>query len=190
MSQRVHQVAKELGLTSKELVAKLGEMGVTAKNHMSSVDDAVAEQLRSAHASTTSSSANAVAAPVKSKPKKPPQVAQSKVSATVSADPAEVLQPTVAPEPPPAPSPKTAKVEVPTVPTESSDTEPERTKLQLDFPITVKEFAIKLDIKPSELIQRFIGLGVFVNINQALDQVTAQQIASQYAIELEGVPTI
>jgi translation initiation factor IF-2 len=42
----VHEVAKELGLTSKEVLAHLEKIGQPAKSHASSVDEAVAERVR------------------------------------------------------------------------------------------------------------------------------------------------
>ena len=39
MSIRVHQLAKELGITSKELIDKLHSLKIDAKGHMSSLDD-------------------------------------------------------------------------------------------------------------------------------------------------------
>ena len=35
---RVHELAKELGLNSKELIQKLSKLGVSVKSHMSSLD--------------------------------------------------------------------------------------------------------------------------------------------------------
>ncbi|MEA2509614.1 MAG: translation initiation factor, partial [Actinomycetota bacterium] len=43
---RVHEVAKELGVTSKEVLAHLEKIGEPAKSHSSSVDEAVAERVR------------------------------------------------------------------------------------------------------------------------------------------------
>ncbi|MEA2485462.1 MAG: translation initiation factor, partial [Actinomycetota bacterium] len=43
---RVHEVAKELGVTSKEVLAHLEKIGEPAKSHSSSVDEAVAARVR------------------------------------------------------------------------------------------------------------------------------------------------
>ena len=43
---RVHEVAKELGVTSKEVLAHLEKIGEPAKSHASSVEEAVAERVR------------------------------------------------------------------------------------------------------------------------------------------------
>ncbi|HLW58967.1 MAG TPA: translation initiation factor IF-2 [bacterium] len=47
---KVHELARELGLTSKELIAKLEALKVPVRNHMSVLDDSVVEHLRKAHA--------------------------------------------------------------------------------------------------------------------------------------------
>ncbi|MBN1353931.1 MAG: translation initiation factor IF-2 N-terminal domain-containing protein, partial [Candidatus Omnitrophica bacterium] len=46
MSIRVHALAKELDLTSKELIEKLKTLGVTVKGHMTALDDETAEIMR------------------------------------------------------------------------------------------------------------------------------------------------
>ena len=43
---RVYELAKELNLSSKEVIKKIGEFGVDLSNHMSSVEDEIATRLR------------------------------------------------------------------------------------------------------------------------------------------------
>ena len=43
---RVHEVAKELGLSSKEVLAHLEQIGQPAKSHSSSIDEDLAARLR------------------------------------------------------------------------------------------------------------------------------------------------
>ncbi|MEO2148971.1 MAG: translation initiation factor IF-2 N-terminal domain-containing protein, partial [bacterium] len=43
---RIHTLAKELGLQSKDLMEMLAARGIQVKNHMSSVDDGMAAHLR------------------------------------------------------------------------------------------------------------------------------------------------
>ncbi len=45
-SMRVHELAKEFGMTSKELLAKLEEMKIPAKNHASTLVDAYVDKIR------------------------------------------------------------------------------------------------------------------------------------------------
>ncbi|HYP24506.1 MAG TPA: signal peptidase I [Actinomycetota bacterium] len=50
---RVHEVAKQLGVTSKEVLACLEELGEARTTHASSVDDALAERVKEALAPET-----------------------------------------------------------------------------------------------------------------------------------------
>ena len=43
----MYEIAKELGVPSKDLLAKLSSMGVEAKSHSSTVSQDVADKLRS-----------------------------------------------------------------------------------------------------------------------------------------------
>src|ERR671914_654332 len=43
---RVHEVAKELGLTSKEVLAHLESIGQPVKSHASTIEEALAERVR------------------------------------------------------------------------------------------------------------------------------------------------
>ena len=43
---RVHELAKELGIDNKELIEILQKKNVEVKNHMSSLEDSVAEEIR------------------------------------------------------------------------------------------------------------------------------------------------
>src|SRR5687768_10554781 len=43
---RVHELAKELGLSSKDAISKLAALGIEVKSHASSIETADAERLR------------------------------------------------------------------------------------------------------------------------------------------------
>lgn len=45
---KIHEIAKEIGLTSKEIIEKANELGIEAKSHMSGVDEAEANKIKSA----------------------------------------------------------------------------------------------------------------------------------------------
>jgi len=45
---KVHELARELGLTSKDLIAKLESMNIPVRNHVSALDDQVVERVRKA----------------------------------------------------------------------------------------------------------------------------------------------
>ena len=52
---KVHELAKELGLTSKELIAKAEALGIEAKTHMSSLEDEDVDRLKKESISSKSS---------------------------------------------------------------------------------------------------------------------------------------
>ena len=103
--KRVHEIAKEHGLSSKELLAKLHAAGVEAKAAASSVDEAVAlEALGDGPAGAAASSnggSSASAAPAKpaaKAPSKTPAKAKAPAKGTAGA-PADGGQPAAAPPP-------------------------------------------------------------------------------------------
>jgi translation initiation factor IF-2 len=101
--KRVHEIAKEQGLSSKELLEKLKAAGVEAKAAASSIDEAVA--LKALANGTPPAGANGAASPngaaaVKAAADAQPAKAQPSAASAPSAS---------APTPPPAPAPAPAK---------------------------------------------------------------------------------
>ncbi len=119
---RIHELAKELGIDSKELIKKLQVLNFPVKNHMSSVDE----------------------------------------------DTAEIIKHEVG---------------------ELSKKEIESNLIEVDFPITAKDLAVKLNKKPSELLGDLIKQGKFYTINQALDEQAASEIAYGYKVNLKRKPS-
>src|SRR2546428_3377931 len=96
---RVHELAKELGVTSKELLETLEQMGVSGKSASSSVPEDIVPRLRA-------SGGKATAAPPRSRevlePPPQPRRAKPKRAAAAAHTPAPV------PPAPPAPAPRGA----------------------------------------------------------------------------------
>src|SRR5437763_11538822 len=96
---RVHQIAKELGLASKDAVDMLTKLGVDVRNHASTIEDADAAKLRvlvkNGSATPASQAAAAPAPPVRAAPAPAPR--------GPTAPPAPRSQPVAAPAPAPAP---------------------------------------------------------------------------------------
>lgn len=115
---RIHELAKKLGIDSKELIEKLKGLNFPVKNHMSSVD----------------------------------------------AETAEVIK---------------HEVE------ELKKKEVEENVIEVDFPITVKDLAVKLNMKPSFVLGDLIREGKFFTINKNLDEKTARGIAYKYKVNLK-----
>ncbi|WP_336513386.1 translation initiation factor IF-2 N-terminal domain-containing protein, partial [Mycobacteroides franklinii] len=100
---RVHELAKELGVTSKEVLARLSDQGEFVKSASSTVEAPVARRLResfggdkSAPAASNGAAAETAAAPRKAGPK----------PGAPKPAPKKVVEPVV--EAPPAPEPVAA----------------------------------------------------------------------------------
>ncbi|GGU37546.1 translation initiation factor IF-2 [Lentzea flava] len=115
---RVHELAKELGVTSKEVLNKLAEQGEYVKSASSTVEAPVARRLRDAYVKTEAKPKPAAPKPSAPKPKAPAPVAaaapaapaEPKPAATSDSKPAAPAAPKAVPGPkPPAPRPAAPK---------------------------------------------------------------------------------
>ena len=103
---RIFELAKELGMTSKDLIALFGRLGLEAKNQLSVVDDKIADLLR---AQLKAKSAPKPEPPAKVAPAKPARAPRAPAAAPppVAAEPIPTLKPVArrAVAPPPAAAP-------------------------------------------------------------------------------------
>ncbi|MBN2483834.1 MAG: translation initiation factor IF-2 [Candidatus Omnitrophica bacterium] len=65
----------------------------------------------------------------------------------------------------------------------------EENVIDVDFPITVKDLAVKLNQKPSEILKILMSKGKMAMINQTLDNKLAQEIAYSFKINLRQKPS-
>ncbi|HRZ86898.1 MAG TPA: translation initiation factor IF-2 [bacterium] len=201
---RVHELAKELGIPSKDLIEKLKSLGHDVKGHMSSLDEkiiALARQSAAAHppAAPAAEAKKEGPAAHPHAPAKPKAVKKEKAAepaASKAAEPAHEAPkkhhkephakehaaahpkeiPAAAAQPPVA-EPPAAEPAAPAAP-------PQLTVVDVAFPISVKDLAEKLHCKSNELIMKLMSKGVFASINQALDLKTANAVAVGYGVEL------
>jgi len=122
LKMRIYELAKQLGLTSQQLIEKLKELNFPVKSHMSSVDEETAEIIKH----------------------------------------------------------------------EIEDLEKrkiEENVVEVEFPLTVKELAVKLNQKPSQILTYLLKKGFFYNINQSLPKEVAKQIAYDFGFNLKEKPS-
>ena len=184
---RVHELAKELGLTSKEVLAHLEKIGVAVKSHASTVDEDTAAKVRS-DLGNGSAPAPAKAAPKKAAPKKaaapkaePKAAPKAEPKAAPKAEPTpEKVTP---PEPVPAPAPAVAApaVEEPVAAAPADDL------LKVHRGITVKEFAEKVDRPPTEIVKVLLGLGEMVSVTQSMSDEAVLLVAEEIGIRVQVV---
>jgi translation initiation factor IF-2 len=133
---RVHELAKELGVSSKELLGTLGQMGVAGKSASSSVPEDLVPRLRASGGKATEAPKRREVlepppAPRKPKPKpkaKPTQKANAAPAAAAPAVPTDtVVAPEAAPDTEPASAPAAVAVaEAPAVTTTPAAAAPDK----------------------------------------------------------------
>ena len=163
---RVHELAKELGLTSKECVSKLHDMGVEAKSHMSTIEEAAAELLRE-ECSAKSSAATAPEAPPASPPARKPKT---------SSPPAAPV-PEQAPPPAPTPESPPAKAESP-----AAEQPP---VIHVKGTMVVRELAEQLGVRPNALITELMSMNVLASIAQRVDLTVVRRVAEKHGFVVE-----
>jgi translation initiation factor IF-2 len=61
-------------------------------------------------------------------------------------------------------------------------------EVELEFPVSVKDLAVKLQVKPSRLIQELMRMGVFATINQQLSQEDATKVCEIFGYKAKPAP--
>ncbi|MDA9101137.1 translation initiation factor IF-2 [Omnitrophica bacterium] len=167
---RVHELAKELGVTSKEMIAEIKKLGGEVKNHMSHVEDAILEKLSKTKPSKGAEPEKKAAAKPGSKKEAPKKEEPKREE----------------------PKREPVKVEAPVTPVELPKSAPAaapvKKKVVIRFPVTVGALAADLKMRLPELIKALMTLGVFANINQLLNEEIVFTLAEQLGVEIEKLP--
>ncbi|SHJ90904.1 translation initiation factor IF-2 [Paramaledivibacter caminithermalis] len=148
---RVYQLAKKIGVSSKELIAKLNEFDLEVANHMSTLDDEDANLILEYYQSEDKEENGN-----KGKNNKTNYNKKSKNKNIKDKD---------------------KKSEEENLTNQNNTKEKE---LKLSEKIVVKELAEKLNVNPNDLIMKLMNLGTMAAINQEIDFETAEVIATEY----------
>ncbi|HEX9257565.1 MAG TPA: translation initiation factor IF-2 [Actinomycetota bacterium] len=182
---RVHELAKELGVTSKELLETLEQMGVSGKSASSSVPEDIVPRLRA-------SGGKATTAPPKSRevlepPPQPRRAKPKRVAAAVKPPapaPAAVPAPVVAEAPAPArPQARKRAAEKPEPPAPSGPV------LQVVHGATPQVIAEKLDRSPAEIVKILFMAGEMATATTSLTDDAIRVIADElgYTATIVGI---
>ena len=176
---RVHELAKELGIHSKDLLDQLTAMGLQPKKHMSTLEADVVAKLKSA-AKTAPTVPVAVLAPENTAPK-------GVVKPTPPAAPVATPKPAPPPTPPVIVKPAAPVVAAaPAVTTPASEAPAEGSKIIiLKGPIIVRDLAGFLGVRPNQLIAELMRLNVLASINEQIDVKDAARIAEKHGFTVE-----
>lgn len=176
---RVHELAKELGLSSKETIEKLAQIGVEVKSHSSSVEEEVADKLRgkgkAASPKPTDKPTEAKPAPPKAPP--PPPSPTPEPTTEAKPTPAPVKEPAQDGRAQAAPAPAPAAAPAPPAPPAAPA--PAAT-IQVARGVTVEEFAEKLGLSASEVIKKLLSLGEMRTITQSLTDEEVELLSHEF----------
>src|SRR5918994_1563690 len=161
---RIHELAKELGVSSKELLETLEKMGVTGKSASSSVPEDLVPRLRASGGKVTkpAKSRQVMEPPPKPRPKvKPRPKAAPKVAAVPHAEPA----------PPEEPEPAAGPI------------------LQVVRGSTPQIFAEKTNRSPADIVKILFMAGEMVTATTSLSDEALQTLGSElgYHVEIVGM---
>jgi translation initiation factor IF-2 len=169
---RVHELAKELGVTSKELLASLREMGVDGLTASSSVPDQAVPRLRASggKAVPEAKMKEAVEEPLpKARPRRKPVEEAPARHEPEAAEP--VVEPAPAAAPPPAPEPETSGLPV----------------LRVVKGATAQDIAERTDRSPADIVKILISLGEMATATQSLSDDAIGVVARELGYEAEIV---
>ncbi len=184
---RVYQLAKELNIGSKELIARLKDLGVQVNSHMSTLEEEDAslvieliedekkdkapeeDSVLDDNEKRESDRIVKETKKAKAKPKDADKEEKQHLKSTKSKPKKEQSKQT-----PDKTSDKPADVKK-----EGSNI------IEIGEKIIVKDFAEKIKKNPNEIIMKLIQKGVMAAINQEIDFESAQAIASDYEIDVE-----
>lgn len=164
---RVHELAKELGISSKDLInLLLEEFDIEVKNHMSTIDDEDAELIKEFFADNEK---DAIIANVNSKKEDIVEVYE------------EILNESVAKE-------KKSKKNKNKVSNENENSseidEDSNDIIEMNDTITVKSLSDKLGKSTVEVIKQLMFMGVMAAINQELDFETAKKLGEKFEVDV------
>jgi translation initiation factor IF-2 len=185
---RVHELAKELGVTSRELLEALEQMGVSGKSASSSVPEDMVPRLRASGGKATAAPAKPREVlepppqPRRAKPK-PKRAAAAPAAEPAAEAPAEAVAEPVVAAPAPAPSRRRppAEPDAPSAPTGPI--------LQVVTGATPQVIAEKLDRSPAEIVKILFMAGEMATATTSLSDDAIRVIADElgYRADIVGI---
>ncbi|SHE61142.1 translation initiation factor IF-2 [Thermoanaerobacter uzonensis DSM 18761] len=161
---RVYELAKELNLSSKDLISKLNDLDIKVKNHMSTLEDEEVELIMDL---------------LSDKPQQTEEVDQQKEEDTFEDNLEDIEEERVYKKSFKKGNKKNKKNNKKMVLTEEKE-EDEIKIITIPEFLTVKELAEKMKVNPTEIIKKLIAKGIMVTVNQQIDFENAAKIAEEY----------
>jgi len=175
-------LAKELEISSKELIEKLNDLSIEVNSHMSTLEDENANIIIELF---TNESKKEIISNTKEEP--PNQKKHEDIKVEDQKNKPDVPIPTRNKKEKKNKNKNKNKRNKNSMPDNYDmrvESKGERV-IQLKSNVTVKELAEVMDKNVSEIITKLIRLGVMATINQEIDYNTAEIIASEFGVEVE-----
>ncbi|HWC72090.1 MAG TPA: translation initiation factor IF-2 [Actinomycetota bacterium] len=207
---RVHELAKELEVTSKELLATLEHMGVSGKSASSSVPEDLVPRLRASGGKATEAPKRREVLeppPAPRKPKKPAAKKQPAAAETPPAEPAATTQPAaeLAAEEPAAAQPGSPAAEAPAAPAAEAPpsvpaagarrpprvartpAEPAVPTLRVVRGATPQDIAERVSRSPADMVKILFLAGEMATATTSLSDEAITLVAGELGMEAEIV---
>ncbi|PYZ93104.1 translation initiation factor IF-2 [Salipaludibacillus keqinensis] len=185
---RIYEYAKEHNTTSKEVIDRLKKLGIEVTNHMSVITDETVQKLEKP--ASGSAEKNEKTAPNQANNKRRPE--KNSDDQPSKEKPRKRTSKEDDPKNRPNKKDKNKKrnpqqnQKQHTQGGKKNDVKKEMpSKIIYSTPITVGEFAHKLNKEPSEIIKKLLFLGVMATINQEIDKDTIAILAEEFGVEVE-----
>ena len=153
---RVYELAKELEMTSKELIEKVVDLNLNINSHMSSLDEEEAILIKE-----LIEEENKKVKDLKKKNNKQNKTKEDKGENTIE------------------------KEEIKNTMNEKEKNIPNEKEIEIESSIIIKDLATKLEVSPSQIITKLIALGMMLNQNQPIDFDTASLIAEDFGFKVK-----
>ena len=174
---RVHELAKELEVSSKDLINQIRNLGQEVKTHMSVVSDEIIPLIRKVHGHAvkpgTAKKSKTGTAPGSSLAGEK-NAAERASKETLSSEPASLK-----------PHPGDKVLSGATAVLENAAVVP--SKLAIRFPLTVGNFSEQLKIRIPDVIKALMGIGIFANVNQLINEEIGFKAAHALGVPIEKV---
>jgi translation initiation factor IF-2 len=186
---RIHELAKELGVSSKELLETLEKMGVMGKSASSSVPEDLVPRLRASGGKVTKPAKprQVMEPPPKPRPKAKPKKAAPKAAAAPAEEAAPPAESAALAPVPEVPTP--ASVPAATPAAAAAPLVPEGPVLQIVRGSTPQIFAEKTNRSPVEIVKILFQSGEMVTATTSLADAALQTLGSElgYHVEIVGL---
>ncbi len=182
---RVYELAKEIGMGSKDLVEKLRALNIETKSYMSSIDEDSIELIRAKYSQKDAAQSQEKATPAIEKKAEPaPPVIEKEqkkenIETSVKDNEDKELLAMIAEEE------AKEKAELDALAKEIENETASKKVVTLTGGITVKELAEKIDMRPNMLVAELMKLNIFASINQRLDMAVIRKVAEAHDFEIE-----